>query len=238
MNITMKENKLPLAQSEQINILKQIKSQMDVTHDTDRLNQLEQERQKLFDTFDFFDQVFEKDGKWGVRRVDGTEIVPPEYDEIPVTYRYDLSVSAYAVVKDGKCGLVSTIDKGKMLTEYKYDYLEYDPLASGWHSVTDKKNGFLDLQGNEIAPCEWTQCYQMCDGIMPVMTGDKCGFVTYDMKYVRPEYEEMEPVYYGSGPVKVRKGDTWGYILRDTLSFITCDEYEAHDGEYDVIYAD
>jgi len=201
----------------------------------DEKNRLMQERELLMEQYDFMDHRFTENGLVGVRRADGTIAIPAVNDDVKELYRLDLHPMSYIVIKDGKMGLMDATGSGYMGTPYIYDDITIDMPSYLHIGHKDGKMGILFPLGDELTPCELTEVFAMSDGIMPLKIDDQWGFFSMDDLYVRPEYDEIEPIFSGSGPVCVRKGYIWGYIECESHRFIPKDE--ADNGDFALIRA-
>ena len=70
-----------------------------------------------------FHEVFEADGKFGIRSHDGTVLIPAEYDFLrtPYIYKDDLDVMPVIAEKEGKMGLVLPDGKNTVVAPFVYD---------------------------------------------------------------------------------------------------------------------
>lgn len=193
------------------------------------MNRINTRLNQLYDEYDFMDQRFTENGKVGVRRANGTVVIPAVNDEVVEVYRLDINPMAYPVRQNGLVGMMRGDGSGTMVTPCQYDKLEFDPCIPGFLAEKDGRIGLVHMLGVELIPCELTQIGQMCDGIMPVKIGDKWGFYAASGEYVRPEYDELGQIFCGSGPVDVRRGDEWDFVECETHRFITKEEYENDD---------
>lgn len=199
------------------------------TDNSQRYCELDEQIFSLFEEYDFMDKEFTENGLVGLRRADGSVIIPAAFDQIPYSYRLDVKVPAYPVRKGGFAGIVKADGSGNLITPCEYDSIEFDFPSYFFLTIKNERVGVLSIDGKEIAPNEITNIGEMCDGIMPIMQGEKWGFITQFGEYVKPEFDELGEICTGVGPIAVRKGDQWGFVEQETHRFITNEEAEESD---------
>ena len=87
----------------------------------------------------FTEVLVGENGKKGVKSLDGSIIVPANYDEIAYTYSRRIpKYYPYVAIRDGKMGLVVPDGKGTELTAFVYDYIGMTS-PNGW--LFYKKDG-------------------------------------------------------------------------------------------------
>jgi hypothetical protein len=167
---------------------------------------------------DMRDEVFEENGKVGLRRVTGEVVVPALFDEIPEQYDYigiihdSWELDCVPVVRNHKFALCKTDGKGTLVTDFVYDRLfrYFYSRYNYFIGVKGSKKGVIDLDGKEIVPCEMDEIYEMIDrdGCMPLKKGDKWGLVFYGVatEVIYDDYK-IE-----SGMGMVKKDGKWFYV--------------------------
>ena len=186
--------------------------------ESDRLYELVSE---LNEKYDFKDQVFEENGRKGLRDMTGDTLVPPLYAGICETYNFEeLRGCPIGVCNEnGKCALVTTDGEGTLLTDFEYDnirFFGYLPYFIVWKG---EKVGFIDIDGTVVVPCILDDWHDGFNDIQIIESEGKYGFITRWGLYVEPMYDELDNK---NNEPRVRKGDTWGYVNTDG-DFVTKD---------------
>jgi hypothetical protein len=89
-------------------------------------------------------QVYEENGRFGVKDVCDNVLIPAQYDNISPTFIKKCSGGVIPVTNQGKMALVALDGKGTQLTSFEYDYIDYDEgcfqLLKGdsWGLASDK----------------------------------------------------------------------------------------------------
>ena len=188
----------------------------DFDYDYTEVNKYGEEQYALHQKYAFFDQVFEENGRKGVKDVRGNIRVPALYTDYYQLFDYEnpetselknFPVCAYN--EEDKCALVTTDGKGTPLTPFIYDSIVKDTFDNYYTTHVGHKEGMMKSDGTVIVPCEMDTIYENFNGIICIEAQGKWGLVTTWGTYVAPVYDEMtekdENVY-------VRKGETWGYL--------------------------
>ena len=203
---------------------------------SDRHSVLNAEFHSLIEQYDWSDEIFEDNGKKGVRNIKGEILVPAMYDDFAFTGYYYSHLVNVAAVKDGKMGLVKYNGTGTPVTDFEYSTIKLIPLTSCLYAVktdADPKHFALLIPGVMRTPFELDKYYERCDNNLFVDGDGKCG--VYDLSsgvYVAPEYDEIEFIDLGENYIFVKDG-VKGYLALDKR-FISLDDYEKlSDEEYD-----
>ena len=199
------------------------------------INALHREYEQLRDAYDLFDQIFEKDGKKGVRNAGGRVLVPAQYKEFSETYtyrRYGYVMPIPACDFNDKYAIVKCDGKGTPLCEFEYEMIRFMfgscALYKCWKLVGDNYlRGVIDSEGNVIVPCEMEEVYSISNGFSVVEKDGKFGAVTTNSLYIEPSYDEIEE---RDGYLTVCKDGKWGYISSKG-EFIDMDDEDRMDEE-------
>lgn len=239
---TEKRPKPTMAQIEHQDYLQsEIKRLMKIDSDTiqHELQQAFDELQELIQNYDWFDEVFEVDGKKGLKNVKGEIVVPAIYDGFLFSGSY-LYPNEYAVARKGnKVGLVECNGKGTPYSAFEFSYIKPIPLLPEVHIACregDDKHFALLVGGKEFTPYELTKHYEPCDGYMVVCNEDnKCGFLDLQsLIYVSPEFDDIYDEGIGSDITFVKDGKEG--ILTYDKKFISKEDYNnMSDDEQDRI---
>ena len=201
-----------------------------------------------------FSEVFVgENGKKGVKNLEGSIIVPANYDEIAYTYgRMVHKGYPYVAIRDGKMGLVAPDGKGTELTDFVYDNISlFSSMPCGWlwyQKDGSKQFGIMTIDGKEVMPCKLDSYGVGCQTIY-FDSGDRHGLLQAGIGVLlEPIYDDIEvedpdsPIIFTlngeKGYVRSTDGkffpqslsetmseDEWDEILGDCV----CDQY---DDEY------
>ena len=197
-------------------------------------------------------QVFEENGKRGLRHTSGYVVVPPLFDDIAEQYdalgkRWGPTF-AVPVIREGKYALyvmgrpqdqefqeepLTEREKcGKLVTEFEYDNMYKFFGTPGFFIVEkDGKKGVLDSGGNIIVPIEQDEIYEQMDtdGCFPFICNGKwgvsCHGKTTDAEFVDVIIQSEDFVR-----VKVEGDDTYYYL--DDYGNLTTKRHEAYFGSW------
>lgn len=125
------------------------------------------------------------DGKYGIKKTDGKEVVPPIYENVII----DEASGLVNVQLNNKYGF---IDKnGKKVTDIKYDYIA--TFSGGLYLVeVDKKYGYLDANGKEVIPLIYDDANLFSEGLARVMQQKKWGIIDKSGKVIVPfKYDDI-----------------------------------------------
>ena len=197
-------------------------------------------------------QVFEENGKRGLRHPSGYVVVPPLFDDIAEQYdalgkRWGPTF-AVPVIREGKYALyvmgrpqdqefqeepLTDQEKcGNLVTEFEYDNMYKFFGTPGFFIVEkDGKKGVLDSGGNIIVPIEQDEIYEQMDtdGCFPFICNGKwgvsCHGKTTDAEFVDVIIQSEDFVR-----VKVEGDDTYYYL--DDYGNLTTKRHEAYFGSW------
>ena len=178
---------------------------------------LYEEYNRLMESYDLFDQVFDGDCKKGVRNAAGKILVPALYKDFSETYtykRYGFVMPVPACDFNDKYAIVKCDGKGTPLCGFEYDMIKFMfgscALYKCWKRVGDKYlTGVIDGDGNVLVPCEMDEVYGISNGFAVVEKDGKFGVITTRSLYIEPIYDEVEE---NDGLLKACKDGMWGYI--------------------------
>lgn len=201
----------------------------------DELKKVNKEYQSLFCNLDWHDEVFEADGKKGLKDIKGETVVPAIYDDICIPGNY-LFPHDYAIAKKGdKVALVDRDGKGTPRSAFDFSkIIPIMPTLSEFYLAFkegDDKHFALLVSGKEFTPYELTKCYEPCNGYLIVADeNDKCGMLDLErLEYVAPEYDEIYDEGDGSFIIFVKDGKE-GWLTFDRR-FILKDDYDKMSDE-------
>lgn len=98
-----------------------------------------------------YHEVFEENGKFGIRDSEGTVIVPAEYDFLRTCYVYvdDLLTMPIIAQRDGKLGLVLPDGKNTVVAPFIYDDISLREEPPFFETMRNGKEGRLNADGTE-----------------------------------------------------------------------------------------
>ena len=236
----MSEAKKIKATAEDLKTYNEIVERMhaiDPIEDKQKWEELNKAAFDLADSRDWFTIVIEKDGKEGVKDLDGTVLVPPIFDKVAYTYsRIHVNANMpVVVVNNGKFGIVRANGTGELVLPCEHDFISLTDLLHFFLVVDNGKTMFVNGMGEQLTPQTIDKVYDTNDGIIPVETGGKQGLYDYyhDI-FVEPAYDD---IYIGCDEdVIAYKDGTAGYLSADDGHFIPKEEYDNSDSEENVIY--
>lgn len=197
-------------------------------------------------------QVFEENGKRGLRHPSGYVVVPPLFDDIAEQYdalgkRWGPTF-AVPVIREGKYALyvmgrpqdqefqeepLTEREKyGKLVTEFIYENMYKFFGTPGFFIVEkDGKKGVLDSGGNIIVPIEQDEIYEQMDtdGCFPFICNGKWG-VSCHGKTTDAEFVDVIIHSEDFVRVKVEGDDTYYYL--DNYGNLTTKRHEAYFGSW------
>lgn len=98
-----------------------------------------------------YHEVFEENGKFGIRDSEGTVTVPAEYDFLRTCYVYvdDLLTMPIIAQRDGKLGLVLPDGKNTVVAPFIYDDISLREEPPFFETMRNGKEGRLNADGTE-----------------------------------------------------------------------------------------
>ena len=189
---------------------------------------LMQEKEQLQSDYDWHDEVFEENGKKGLKNILGEIVVPAIYDGFGMLEPYYYK-STPVMAKQGEyVGLVQRDGKGTPITKFEYHLILpifMTPFYAVWKKE-DKQHFALMVGGEVFTPYEIQEHYMPCDGVLPLEADGKQGMLAYELGliYIKPEYDEIYDEGVGSDFVFVKDG-VKGRVTLDKR-FISDEEYK------------
>lgn len=98
-----------------------------------------------------YHEVFEQDGKFGIRDCEGAVTVPAQYDFLRTCYVYvdDLQTMPIIAQRDGKLGLVLPDGKGTVVVPFVYDDISLREEPPFFETMRGGRKGRLNADGSE-----------------------------------------------------------------------------------------
>ena len=99
-----------------------------------------------------YHEVFEENGKFGMKDHQGNVMLQPVYDFLRTCYIYndDLSIMPVIAEKNGKMGLVMPDGKDTIVADFLYDEICLRDEYPYFEAVRDGVNGLIDKFGNFV----------------------------------------------------------------------------------------
>ena len=190
---------------------------------------LGQEYSNLISEYDWLDEIFEENGKKGLKNVKGEIIIPAIYDDYCMLEPYFLKNKAVGAKLNGKMALVMRNGKGTPITEFEFKYIEpitFTQIYAVWKEEDNKHFALMEA-GKVITPYELEGYDTPCDGAIILTANGKKGmllFEQYEPTYIRPEYDEIYDDGCGSLFTFIKDG-VQGRVTLDG-KFISDEEFE------------
>lgn len=98
-----------------------------------------------------FHEVFEQNGKYGIKDYDGNVIVKPEYDFLRTCYVYvdDFVIMPIIAEKEGKLGLVLPDEENTVVADFIYDNISLRDEYPYFEAKKGRKKVLLNEKGEE-----------------------------------------------------------------------------------------
>lgn len=206
----MKKGNKPVATKETLRVFNEIKAKAEAAENESAQNELYNEAYAYKEKYNWYDQVFVKDGKKGVVNICEDIIVPAMFDEIAYLYCYFRLYSSYIVKNGGKYGLVASDGTGKMILPCEYEAIHPILTDNVLCVKKDDKFGVMSWNGTPLTPIDNDGISLVIDEYAILYKDGKEGlFDISEWTYVRPEYDDIE--FYGCDePVRfIRDGKTY-----------------------------
>lgn len=187
-----------------------------------------------WDDYEFTDPIT---GKKGVKDAAGQILIPAEYEEFPqLGNRHSFCLPHMAAKKDGKFGIVEADGTGKVLADFRFDYLIFRPhttMYQGyWDGVKDKF-GFVNRNGKVIIPNILTKFYEPCNDFILLEADGKFGALDFcESNFVLPQYDKVDWEL-GTNVIFYKDGVA-GYVIEETGEFIPKEKFD--DEKYADVY--
>ena len=211
----MKEKMKPTI--EQMDEYRQLCKNASSNEDLRRIDAFENE-------YDVFTQVYEENGRFGVKSACGEVLVPALFDDVAYTFadRYNWPIP---VVNSGKIIFVVPDGKGTLFSEFEYDMVTF---VDGYYILEkgDKK-GLATGSGRVVIPTEMDELAMPFNELVWFRKGDKYGFAMVESNIftdvIYDGYEILDDEY-----LEVELDGVKGYI--DDNGYFTTDEDEKYFG--------
>jgi len=108
---------------------------------------------RIKDKYIRFHEVFEENGKFGIRDHEGKTLISPNYDFLRTCYTYvdDLITMPIIAERDGKLGLILPDRKDTIVAPFIYDDISLRDEYPYFEATRDGKTVFLDDKGKVIS---------------------------------------------------------------------------------------
>lgn len=105
--------------------------------------------QRLKDKYIQFHEVFEENGKFGIRDHQGNILVSPRYDFLRTCYIYvdDLQTLPVIAERDGKMGLILPDGKDTVVADFVYDNISLRDQYPYFEAIQDSLSGVITKDG-------------------------------------------------------------------------------------------
>lgn len=247
VNIEMDEDdeqKRPRPTREQWNRFNELNAMSHECSSEEQMNAWVGEVNSLIGACNWYTEVFEENGKKGMKNAVGDVIIPAAYDEFDFTYSHHFfEFPAIPALKNGKFGLVATDGSGQELTPFEYDWMDLYEFAPGYLVCKDRASktfGIVTFKGKEVVPCNIEEIMAgLCGRIFYFRVGEHWGlWHTDEWKVFQPIYDKIEPTDMNEA-VRFTLNGVPGYVKVDDESFIPESQKETMDeDEWDDLLMD
>lgn len=173
------------------------------------------EHNEFMAAFDWETELFEKDGKYGLRTALGEEIVPPAFEDFRLLRPAELEHGDRVVAQhNGKWGVLIADGRGAWLVEPEYDYIGYpNNLAP---ACIGEKWGVINIPANKsLIPIECDMVhvdhgFLFINGIGSYEKDGKTGIIREDGAFTEAIFEDTDLDF--EGALKVKLNGEWGFI--------------------------
>jgi len=188
----------------------------------------------LLDAYDWTNYEFidPATGLRGVKNPVGEVLVPAAYDFFNfMGDHFTFRLSHMAAEKDGKYGIVAADGTGRVICDFRFDYLIWDPfihLYKGFWDGVKKRFGLVTPEGEVLIPNILTKGYLPWNSFVCLESDGKFGAFDIDTRqFVLPEYDGIasEP----EENVLFVKDGIEGYVIEYTGEFVPKDQFENDD---------
>jgi hypothetical protein len=188
----------------------------------------------LLDAYDWTNYEFidPATGLRGVKNPVGEVLVPAAYDFFNfMGDHFTFRLSHMAAEKDGKYGIVAADGTGRVICDFRFDYLIWDPfihLYKGFWDGVKKRFGLVTPEGEVLIPNILTKGYLLWNSFVCLESDGKFGAFDIDTRqFVLPEYDGIasEP----EENVLFVKDGIEGYVIEETGEFVPKDQFENDD---------
>lgn len=130
---------------------------------------------------------FEQDGKYGLKKLDGTVVLPAEYSKVENEYGNYNDESCITVFQNGRVGVVDK--EGKIILKPEWKSVSYGEDLMTVLSA-DNKYGFADYNGNIVIEPQYDDAGVFYDGYASVGKDLKYSYIDADNNLLVPWQDE------------------------------------------------
>ena len=207
----------------------------------EEIEKLQHEHFILTINYDWTDEVFEENGKKGLKNMKGEILVPAIYKDFhDLAYYYIKTRPVVAITEDDYRGLILRDGKGTPITEFIFNSIDYIKNTVHTFAVTlesDPFHGAIMIYNNVVTPYEIEFLYGPENGAFIVENEKKFGIFSYEMGniYIKPGYDDIYDNGYGTDYIFIKDG-VEGRVTMDG-QFVSNEEFEAlSDEEQDKLF--
>ena len=161
-------------------------------------------------SLDWSPGIFEKDGKYGIRDINGKILLPAKFDEIKERPSGRYSHYSPAIIRQGKHWGLRSLDKGnRILLRTYFDDIIYRGIMTGYEIIDNEKHGLVDTNGEMLIPWRMDFWVERRDWLLFIIVSDQhIGFYNHYGLYIEPKYEKFIYVY---NKIFAKDGDKYEY---------------------------
>ena len=188
-------------------------------------------RYRYVSRYDWYDSIFEENGKKGLKDVKGEVVVPAKYDDFQECchYVYAHDIPRVAILQ-GKAGLVKANGSGEELTAFEYDSMAFMMIEPYYTVRKGSKYGIVGMDGREIVPCILDEIFHPSGNCVVFKADGKYGLLDSSCNdlYVEPIYDDIEYIDLEQ-PYAVTKDGVEG-VINEKGEFMTDEESVDYEG--------
>lgn len=188
-------------------------------------------RSRYIDRYDWYDTIYEENGKYGTKDATGKVLLPAQYDSIgELCHKIYCGDIPRVAMMNGKAGLVKPDGSGIALTPFIYDSISYMVIEPYYKVKKDGKLGIIGKDGHVIAPCIMDEITYPTGRCVVIRCGKKYGLVYRGVNnlYIAPQYDSIEFVDMEQ-PCTVMRDGVEG-VINETGTFMTLEESLYYEG--------
>ena len=188
-------------------------------------------RSRYIDRYDWYDTIYEENGKYGTKDATGKVLLPAQYDGIGELCHKIYCGDIPRVAKlNGKAGLVKPDGSGIALTPFIYDSISYMLIEPYYKVKKDGKLGIIGKDGHVIAPCIMDEITYPTGRCVVIRCGKKYGLVDRGVNnlYIAPQYDSIEFVDMEQACTVMKDGVEG--VINENGAFMTCEEALDYEG--------
>lgn len=210
----------PLANAQVIARINELEKQFNESNhkNLELMNEISEIKNK----YNWYDQPFIENGKYGIKNILGEIIVPAKFDNYVELLHYDFRRKAIPMLLGKHTVLVKTDGSGDIIPNTEYDSIRYAMYTPYYSMMRNGKIGFIYPDGTILIDCICDRYWEPLNGISVYASGNKYGVFDNNGNVTAAIFDEFVDADLDDF-VKVKVGNEIGYI-DNTGNFTTNEE--------------